>query len=176
MLRFCYFFCFDANSIHWPVFLHTPAPLTCQSAWNTLRITSSAVGSRHFDVYQLNPHLRLSVLNSHVIDAIMRCGFQLNEKLLLQENTGFLKASKIITHPCVLVSSPAAWRPQTWCWNRCGFWFSVKSGPCTSKISDGLYIKIANICLLGLFMIVLYSSYLLYILEHLKRGLNNSLP
>lgn len=34
----------------------------------------------------------------HVIDAIMRRGFESKEKLLLQENTGFLKASRIITH------------------------------------------------------------------------------
>lgn len=52
----------------------------------------------------------------------------IKRELLLPENTGFIKASKVITHPCSLAPSSAARRPQTWCWNRCGFWFSVKSG------------------------------------------------
>lgn len=83
----------------------------------------------------------------HVIDAIMRRGFESKEKLLLQENTGLLKASRIITHAMLTPSSSAAWRPQTWCWNRCGFWFSVKSGLHSAKFSDGLHIKIAYLCL-----------------------------
>lgn len=73
----------------------------------------------------------------------MRCGFELNEKLLLQENTGFLRASRIITHPCALAYSSTAWRPQKPDAEiDVVFGFSVKSGPYTAKISDDLHIQI----------------------------------
>lgn len=69
--------------------------------------------------------------NMHVIDAIMRCSFELDQRKYPHRRTRaffFLSFQNNYSPMLTRFSLCCVGDPQTWCWNGCGFWFSVKSG------------------------------------------------
>lgn len=94
MLRSCLFACVESWT-RYGHFLRMRAPLTCQSVWGIISAHYLISGQcSEFQCYHLDPHLKISLCYMHVIDTIMRCGFELMENYSCMRIRAFWKLPK----------------------------------------------------------------------------------